>query len=186
MNKPKLYMLMLGCTPKGRLTEQHDVFFGIAESLLHLVPSLNAFWSEANGKLHIDAWQEVTMVEGHEVKVVTAAEEVINDAQLFFINLGGYVKGSFDEAHFKMLLAAPTKAEAIRQAKETKFYKNAGFSGATSHIDDKYGVDVDDIFEINDVLSKDIKSEFKLKLTKSSSNKQDEMHLGYLPLANLS
>jgi hypothetical protein len=23
----KLYMLMLGCTPAGRLTEQHDIFF---------------------------------------------------------------------------------------------------------------------------------------------------------------
>lgn len=23
----KLYMIMLGCTPDGRLTEQHDIFF---------------------------------------------------------------------------------------------------------------------------------------------------------------
>jgi hypothetical protein len=28
----KLYMVMLGCTPEGRLTEQHDIFFGIGTS----------------------------------------------------------------------------------------------------------------------------------------------------------
>jgi hypothetical protein len=26
----KLYMVMLGCTPQGRLTEQHDIFFELA------------------------------------------------------------------------------------------------------------------------------------------------------------
>ncbi|MGY3055035.1 hypothetical protein ACVWYG_003246 [Pedobacter sp. UYEF25] len=185
MNEPKLYMMMLGCTPKGRLTEQHDVFFGIAESLIQLVSSMHAFWPEANGKIHIDAWQQVTTVDGYDVKVVAATEEVINETQLFFINLGGYIKNVFDEAHFKMLLAAPTKADAIKQAKETNFYKNVGFSGAVSHIDDKHGVDIDDIFEINDVLSKEIKSKFKLKITANNGAARDQMHLGYLPLKNL-
>ncbi|MET4081001.1 hypothetical protein ABIB40_000946 [Pedobacter sp. UYP30] len=185
MKNPKLYMLLLGCTPKGRLVEQHDIFFGIAENLLDLVPSMNAFWPEAKGKLHIDAWREVTAVGGFEVNVVSSTEEFVNEQHLFFINLGGYVKDVFDEAHFKMLLAAATKAGAIKQAKETTFYKNVGFSGATSHIDDKYGVDIDDIFEINDVLSQEVKSKFKLKLTKNLSIKQDQMHLGYIPLKNL-
>jgi hypothetical protein len=26
-DKLKLYMVMLGCTPEGRFTEQHDIFF---------------------------------------------------------------------------------------------------------------------------------------------------------------
>jgi hypothetical protein len=43
----KLYMVILGCTPKGRFTEQHDVFFGIGSSLRELVPQMNDFWKEA-------------------------------------------------------------------------------------------------------------------------------------------
>ncbi|MFV8358664.1 DUF1543 domain-containing protein, partial [Flavobacterium sp. XS1P32] len=49
----KLYMLMLGCTPAGRLTEQHDIFFGIGKSLKDLIPQIKNFWPEAKGKLHI-------------------------------------------------------------------------------------------------------------------------------------
>ena len=40
----KLYMVMLGCTPKGRFTEQHDIFFGIGNSLKELIPNMKAFW----------------------------------------------------------------------------------------------------------------------------------------------
>lgn len=46
-------MVLLGCTPKGRTTEQHDVFFGIAENLSELTSQMNKFWPEAKGKLHI-------------------------------------------------------------------------------------------------------------------------------------
>ena len=50
-----LYMIMLGCTPKGRFTEQHDIFFGIGTSLKELVADMKSFWPEAKGKIHIDA-----------------------------------------------------------------------------------------------------------------------------------
>ena len=36
-------------------------------------------------------------------------------------------------------------AEAIRRAKTTTFFKEKDFKGAHSHIDDQFGVDVDDI-----------------------------------------
>lgn len=41
--KLKLYMVMLGCTPEGRFTEQHDIFFGIGYSLKELIPKMNLF-----------------------------------------------------------------------------------------------------------------------------------------------
>ncbi|MBC7439220.1 MAG: DUF1543 domain-containing protein, partial [Flavobacterium sp.] len=48
MNKfMKLYMIMLGCKPEGRLTEQHDIFFGIGNSLKELIPSMKNLWKEA-------------------------------------------------------------------------------------------------------------------------------------------
>ena len=48
-------------------------------------------------------------------------------------------------------------AEATKKAKATSFYKHYGFKGATSHIDDKFGIDVDDIFNVADILSAELK-----------------------------
>jgi len=45
----KLFMLLLGCKPPGRHTEQHDVFFGIARSLRDLVPEIQAFGLSRKG-----------------------------------------------------------------------------------------------------------------------------------------
>jgi hypothetical protein len=43
----KLYMVMLGCTPKGRLTEQHDILnWYFVKDLVRN----EGFWPEAKGK----------------------------------------------------------------------------------------------------------------------------------------
>ncbi len=104
---------------------------------------------------------------------------------MFFLNLGGYKQGEFEELHYKMLVVADQKALAIKEAKETAFYKHTGFKGATSHIDDKFGVDVDDIFEIKDILSAQTKSKYTLKFSPGSDLLEDELILGYIPLSKL-
>ncbi len=89
----KLFMVLIGCKPKGRHTEQHDIFFGIAPSMKELLPQIIAFWPEAEGDLHIDAWREVNQVDGFSVKVVERNQSHLQSSspspQLFFINLGG-------------------------------------------------------------------------------------------------
>jgi hypothetical protein len=66
-------------------------FFGIGQTLKHLVPAIIQFWPEAQGKIHIDAWREVTHVDGYSVQVVEKKTvENILPEKLFFINLGGY------------------------------------------------------------------------------------------------
>ena len=82
----KLFYVILGCTPKGRNIEQHDVFFGIGAQLRDLVPAMKDFWPEAKGKIHLDAWQEVKFLDGFEVKII---EKTKNSAenQLFFMPL---------------------------------------------------------------------------------------------------
>lgn len=56
-------------------------------------------------------------------------------------------------------------------------------SGATSHIDDKYGIDVDDIYNVTDILAPDYKSQFAIKITKSETPLEaDAMQIGYLKL----
>lgn len=182
MNNPKLYMLLLGCKPPGRHTEQHDVFFGIGNSIADLKPHIQQFWKGA-GTIHIDAWREVHNVDGYEVKVVERfAENSSGMPQLFFINLGGYKQNDFEEYHYKMLVAAVDKAAAIKAAMQTAFYKHTGFKGATSHVDDKYGVDVDDIVAISDILAPVFKDRYMLQISPQSNTNlpEDEMHLGYL------
>jgi hypothetical protein len=185
MISPKLFMCLIGCTPNGRNTEQHDVFFGIASTVQDLIPAFYKFWPEANEKIHLDAWREVSQVDEYKVEVLQREDyqqQVQEEPRLFFINLGGYKKNEFDEFHYKMLIAAKDKGFAIRKSKETAFYKHMGFKGATSHIDDKYGVDVDDLHEISDILPEEMKKKFIIKLSPADAVNEDELHLGYMPL----
>ncbi len=182
----KLYKLLLGCKPAGRNTEQHDVFFAAGTSLKELIPEILNFWPEANGKIHIDAWREVTVVDGFSIQVVEKETIAVTHSEaLFFLNLGGYRINEFDELHYKMLMIGENKTEIIKRAKASAFYQHAGFAGAPSHIDDKYGVDVDDIFEIEDVLPAVFKGKFRILITPAEEETKDEIHLGYLPLHNL-
>lgn len=181
---PRLYMILLGCTPPGRYIEQHDIFFGIASSLKELVPPITASWPEAP-KIHIDAWREVTEVDGYSIEVIPKEQEAGSSDKLFFLNLGGYKKDEFEEYHYKMLAVAPDKGTAIQQAKRTAFYKHTGFKGADSHIDDKYGVDVDDLYEIADILPAAAKEKYALRIRKNETAAKDEWHLGYTRLNNL-
>jgi hypothetical protein len=187
MQHPKLFMLMLGCRPAGRNTEQHDMFFAIGEEVSDLVPAIKAFWPEAKGNIHVDAWREVTQVNGFRIKVVPKAAiptEAGSD-KLFFLNLGGYKPGEFDEFHYKMLAVAQDQAGAVQQAKQTAFYKHTGFKGATSHIDDKFGVDVDEVFEVKDILIAEDKQQFRIEITPGIADAEDELHLGYFQLHKL-
>ena len=179
----KLFMLLIGCTPEGRNIEQHDIFLGIGNSVKDLLPDVINFWPEAKGKLHLDAWREVTNVNGFAVNVIPH-QQINNPAKLFFINLGGYKQNEFEEFHYKMIVAAGDKGEAVKQAKNTAFYKHTGFKGADSHVDDKFGVDVDDFFEIADILPAETKKQYVLLITQGTEVlPEDELHLGYFKLS---
>lgn len=181
-------MLLLGCKPPGRNTEQHDVFFAVADQLRDLVPDICIFWPEANQKIHIDAWREVTRVDNYAVQVVyrRPEENAAGDiGKLFFINLGGYKPKEFEEFHYKMLVAGTDKGIAVQQAKQTAFYRHTGFEGAGSHIDDKYGIDVDDVYEIADILPASVKENYSIRLSPATDTKEDELHLGYFKLDKL-
>ncbi len=183
---PKLFMLLIGCKPPGRHTEQHDVFFGIADTVKELIPSIKEFWPEAAGKMHIDGWREVTVVDGYTVTVQPKNETANNSiAKVFFINLGGYKQNEFEEFHYKMLVAANDKTTANNHSKKTAFYLHTGFEGANSHIDDKYGVDVDDLYEIEDILPQQMKDQYSIILSKNETLlTDDELHLGYFKLSS--
>lgn len=178
---------MLGCKPKGRLTEQHDVFFGIAHQLKELLPAMKGFWPEAKGNFHIDSWREVTQVGDYKIDaIVKSKQQAETDAKhLFFINLGGYKENEVEEFHYKMLLVGKDSAEAIQQGKQSAFYKHNGFKGAASHIDDKYGVDTDDLFNVADILDTVFKEKYTLVITIDKNKPEDQLNIGYLPIKKL-
>lgn len=182
-----LYMLLLGGRPKGRNIEQHDIFFGIAQDLKELIPEIKAFWKGGHN-IHIDAIRIVKKVDDYNVSVVEN-NGLQNETlpKIFFLNLGGYKAGHFEEFHYKMLTAASGAQQAAHIAKQTAFFLHTGFDNATAHIDNRYGVDVDDIFEIKDILSPEVKSRFSIVLTKETTGSlpEDEMLLGYFPLNSL-
>jgi hypothetical protein len=180
----KLFMLLLGCKPEGRFTEQHDIFFGAGRSLKDLLPSILASWPGPH-KIHIDVWREVTEVDGYKISLVPKEQQKEKKWQLFFINLGGYKEGDFEEYHYKMLVVATGKGAAITQAKASAFYKHTRFKGADSHIDDKYGVDVDDLYEIEEILDASIKEKYAIQIEPAESIAKDEWTLGYTKLSSL-
>ena len=180
-------MVLIGCKPEGRHTEQHDVFFGIGVSISDLLPEIIRFWPEAKGKMHIDGWRAITYVDSHSVTVIPKNKiiEQASVSNLFFINLGGYKPNELEEFHYKMVVAAPGKNEAMKQSKQSAFFKHTGFTGATAHIDDKYGVDVDDIYDIRDILSESYRSQYRILLVPVAEPlPPDEMHLGYFRLSS--
>ena len=181
--------MMLGCTPGGRNTEQHDVYFTVAPHIRDTIPEIIKFWPEAKGDIHIDAWREVTQVDNFSVEVQLRDSMMISSdidqQKLFFVNLGGYKENEFDEFHYKMIVAASDKGSAIMQAKNSAFYKHTRFKGAESHIDDKFGVDVDDIYQIEDILPPAVKTKYQIRLKLNESKDLDKLNLGYFKLDSL-
>ncbi|ABE75199.1 MULTISPECIES: DUF1543 domain-containing protein [Psychrobacter] len=192
---PTLYMIQLGGRPKGRLIEQHDIFFGVANQVNELIADINNHWPEVKNKWHIDSYRAISKVDNYAIKLVESniQAECANDLKLFFINLGGYQQGSFEEFHYKLLIVADSQADAVKQAKQSEFYKQFTFKdkaspfNAASHIDDKFEVDIDNIYNVNDLISnvKIIIEPLARALDKSINVIEDKKYVGYLSIKNL-
>ncbi|HVZ56718.1 MAG TPA: DUF1543 domain-containing protein [Chitinophagaceae bacterium] len=186
-----LFMVLLGCKPPGRPIEQHDLSFGIASRLADLRGDMEQAWPEARGRLHRDAWRQVSQVDGFSVLVTPREGEdkqvsaETGRPRLFFLNLGGYRPDEFEEFHYRMLVVDPDSGHAVREARQTAFYRHTGFAGAASPIDDKYGIDVDDWYPAEDILPGPMKHNYAITLVPADRPKQDALHLGYLTLENL-
>lgn len=188
----KLYMILLGSKAPGRHVEQHDYFFGIARSLKELVPDMKKFWKAAGPSLHLDGWREVTAVEGHRVRIVPHSSKQLpsEGKRLFFINLGGYQEGRFEEQHYTVLTIKENRDLAFKEAKSTLFFKEKTFKGpgsfgASAHIDDRYGIDVDDLYEIKEILVPFQKERYRIELVPMDDLPEDQLHLGYFKVKDL-
>jgi hypothetical protein len=180
----KLYLLLLGAEAPGRVVEQHDYFFGIAEDFAALVPEVRVFWPEAGNSLHIDGWREVTKVDDYAIKVLSKTEpDPHPELNLFFLNLGGYTTGKLEEQHYTLLTVQDSRLKAVQAAKNNLFYRTNSLKGiATAHIDEKYGVDVDSVHHIGDLLSPTVKARYRIVFEDGTKLPEDKIHLGYFKL----
>lgn len=176
-------MILIGCKPKNRRTEQHDIFFGIGDELKDFVDPIKDFWPEADGKIHIDAFRVVNKIGEYEITVVDKMDpgDAAGELKLYFVNLGGYKPDEFDEFHYKELIVAPSLAKATEEAKRTVFWKHH----RSAHIDDKYGLDVDDIYEIEDLLLADDKEKYRIQIVPKMGLSDDQITNGYFKLSAL-
>ncbi|WP_440464221.1 DUF1543 domain-containing protein [Psychrobacter sp. ASPA161_6] len=191
---PTLFMVQLGGRSKGRLIEQHDMFFGVANQVSELIDDINHHWPEVKNKWHIDSYRAITKIGNHSIKLVESAiRDSNNGLKLFFINLGGYQQGSFEEFHYKLLIVAATQADAVKQAKQSAFYKEFTFKNkdspfdAASHIDDKFAVDIDDIYNVNDLISnvQILIEPIPHDSHELANTDDDKEYVGYLSIKNL-
>ena len=214
----KLFMLKIGARPQGRLIEQHDVMFVIANSLSETIESVNQHWPAVKNNWHLDAWREVKRVGDYQILLSTdslskdglskdnaLADNILADdrvdnkldsqgKQLYFVNLGGYLPGQFEEFHYKTLVVAETLGKATAQVKKTAFYQDYTFDNvdtaksgvATSHVDDKHQLDLDDIHCVADLLPKDVALTIQ-PLTEHEKNQlpDDALHIGYFSLKQI-
>ncbi|MBD1429427.1 DUF1543 domain-containing protein [Sphingobacterium sp. SGL-16] len=176
-------MIILGCNLKNRFTEQHDVFFDIAPSIKELKQNMYDFWPEAGEKLHIDSYRTVRKVDQYKIQIVNKDETIKdNGLHLYFLNLGGYKPQDMEEYHYKQLVVATSMAEAIAKAKKDVFWSHH----KEPHVDNKYGIDVDDAYLVDDMLSPDFRFKYKIHITANDENlAEDELHIGYLKLSRL-
>ncbi|WP_158522006.1 DUF1543 domain-containing protein [Moraxella osloensis] len=224
----KLFMVKIGARPQGRLIEQHDVMFVIANSLSETIESVNQHWPAVKNNWHLDAWREVKRVGDYQILLSTEslskdgwskdgwskdnalvdkmlADNIFADdrvdnkldsqgKQLYFVNLGGYLPGQFEEFHYKTLVVAETLGKATAQVKKTAFYQDYTFDNvdtaksgvATSHVDDKHQLDLDDIHCVADLLPNDVALTIQ-PLTEPEQNQlpDDALHIGYLSLKQI-
>ncbi len=179
-------MVLLGSKAPNRNVEQHDFFFGIATGLKELVPAMKAFWPEAGDSIHIDGWRKITRVDGFEIRISERrAEDDLESSgkKLFFINLGGYTSGLLEEQHYTVLSVHDDRLDAVKSAKKTVFFRTNTLKGvAGSHIDEKYGIDVDDIYRVEDVLGAAFKEKYRIEILPAGDELEDEIVLGYFRL----
>ncbi len=214
----KLFMLKIGARPQGRLIEQHDVMFVIANSLSETIESVNQHWPAVKNNWHLDAWREVKRVGDYQIllskqslsKDGLSKDNALSDnrfeddrvdnkldslgKQLYFVNLGGYLPGQFEEFHYKTLVVAETLGKATAQVKKTAFYQDYTFDNidtaksgvATSHVDDKHQLDLDDIHCVADLLPNDVALTIQ-PLTEPEKNQlpDDTLNIGYLSLKQI-
>jgi len=193
----RIFMIYLGCGMNGRITEQHDIFFGVGESIddLSLHAQIKSSWPDAKN-LHIDGYKIIRQVGDYTVRVHRKADllppngAIPSNKTLFFANAGFYLKSEEGESHKWLLLVLDDISEVKPEAMKHPFFKSENMvnkSPVIPHRDNEIEVlatngkkvaDVDDQINVESLLK-----EYTVMLYKHVSDQEDEwVHLGFYPV----
>lgn len=196
-------MLKIGARPHGRLIEQHDVMFVVANSLSETIDVVNQHWQDVKGQWHLDAWRVVNRVGDYHISVIKNASNTEDGClslpdniglKLYFVNLGGYLPNQFEEFHYKTLVVAESVGKATAQVKKSDFYRDYTFHNAEpaldgvaiSHVDDKHTLEVDEIHSVGTLLPNGFTLVIRaLNAAEKVQIRDDHLHIGYLNLKQI-
>lgn len=151
MNKPNLYLVVLGGRfPKANI-ELHDVRWVIGNDIKDTIPSLKQQWFGPRKGLHIDSFVKVSSVDQHWVILYKKKNKklISNYNKLWFVNLGGYKKEELAEQHQFGLVVAPTMIDAKNKAKRK--WLRSHYNVHKDDIDEIVGVDaIDNCLPLDD------------------------------------
>lgn len=106
----KLFAFYIGGSTETSLIELHDVRIMAGKSMTACHDRIRASWWGKPKSLHLDCWGEITSIDGYDVSLSSVPDN--SGMHLWFVNLGGYVPGVFDEAHRNVFIAAPNASKA--------------------------------------------------------------------------
>ena len=164
---PRLFALMLGGRAPGCHIELHDVVFAVGESFESLKPALRGLWFGDQEQVHVDAWTELSQVDGYQVQLTREVPGA--GARLWFINIGGYQPGEFAEQHAYAFIGANSKTEVKQQAKGRLLPGREEWHK-------------DDLFDIDDCLSIDQVDGWHVALVADERAGAPVVNNGYFPL----
>jgi len=140
----RLFAVFIGGGHPRANIELHDMRFVVGESLEATIPQLREAWWGKPGSLHIDAYAELTEVDGWQVEVVQGAAPEEPRRTLWFVNIGGYTPAMFGEQHHYLFLAGDERAKVWTRA------RNLSPDWLGRHKDNF--VSVDEVVEVNGLL----------------------------------
>ena len=182
MSKKKLFAIYLGGKADRCNIELHDVVFAVGSTIEETYPLLVKKWFGNPNQFHVDAYLDLTYIDGYEIQLSKAKAEEESKKKLYFINLGAYKAYEFTEYHQCGFYIAASAPEAIKRAKE-----ELCLGLQTVHKDDlilldrvsnSLEYDVDDILEVKEV------DDYYISLSPSHDHEKIQPICGYIKLDN--
>ena len=141
----KLYAILVGGHHPKANVEIHDMRFCLGESLEATYDQLRESWWGTPGSLHIDAYAELSALDGHRIEIAEGAPAPNNGPKLYFINVGFYDAAEFGEQHAYRFMVGKTKPEIWKRALDSVE------NGESLHKDNF--LDIDEIIDLSASLS---------------------------------
>ena len=110
----KLFVIGIGGSISKANIEVHDVQLVIADSMEETYETLKRDWYGI--RLHLDEYKVLTGADGYAIQIKEYPQNI--ELSLFFVNMGGYLKGLFGEQHEYGFFVAQTEEEAKEKAKK--------------------------------------------------------------------